>query len=86
MYIYNFLWFTAPPDEPPGGVIAGVIIAIILLCVAIVALVAAVMVYMRWKVKVTYIPPPSRKGSMRLVSVTVGSVFMLSCDYKGRVT
>ena len=51
-----------------AGAVAGVVIAIILFFISLVALVIAIVLYMRWRVKTEYIPPPSRKGSMRLVS------------------
>ena len=57
------------PDDGLGdGAIAAIIVVIILLTIAIgVLLVIAIMVYMRWRVKTVDLPPPNRKGSMRLV-------------------
>lgn len=52
-----------------SGVVAAIIVVIILLSIAIgVLLIIAIMVYMRWRVKTVDLPPPNRKGSMRLVS------------------
>ena len=51
-----------------GGAIAAIIVVIILLSIAVgVLLVIAIMLYMRWRVKMVDLPPPNRKGSMRLV-------------------
>ena len=58
----------APVTGLSGGIIAAIILVIILVCVAVFALIAAFVLYNRWRVKTEYIPPPSRKGSMRLVS------------------
>lgn len=58
-----------PVSGLAGGVVAAIVIVIILLTIAVgVLLVIAILLYMRWRVKTVDLPPPNRKGSMRLVS------------------
>lgn len=57
-----------PVSNLSGGAIAAIVIMTLLAVAVVVVLVIAVIFYMRWKVKNVDLPPPSRKGSMRLVS------------------
>jgi nitric oxide reductase large subunit len=67
--MYVIVTHTAPlPAGLSDGAVAAIVVVIILLSVAVgVLLVIAIMLYMRWRVRTVDLPPPNRKGSMRLV-------------------
>ena len=52
-----------------GGVIAGIVVAVVVLVIALVAvIIVLVILYDRFRYNGELGPPPSRKGSVRLVS------------------